>query len=172
MPDVDGVSFTVTRELDAPPEAVWAAWTDPRLVRSWWGPRGFTCPRAELDVRVRGTSLVTMQAPPEYGGFRMHNRWTYTVVESPTRLEFTSTFADENGTVIAPAEAGIPPGVPDEVPHVVALEPLPGGGTRLTVVERGYASEEAAALSRSGQEECLDKMAALLAEGTDLPAAR
>ncbi len=84
-------------------------------------------------------------------------------VEPPHRLEFVSTFADADGAVISPAEAGIPPGVADEVPHVVVLEPLPGGRTCVTVTERGYTSAEAAHLSRLGQEQCLDKMHALLA---------
>lgn len=158
-------SFTVTRDIDAPPVAVWAAWEDPALVRRWWGPQGFTCPRADVDLRVGGSSLVTMQAPPEYGGFRIHTRWTYTAVVAPSRLEFTSTFADDDGAPVPPSAAGVPPGVPDEVPHVVELEPLPGGRTRLSVTEHGYATAEAAALSRSGQEQCLDRMAELLRSG-------
>ena len=37
----------VSREFDAPIERVWAAWTTPADLREWWGPEGFTCPRAE-----------------------------------------------------------------------------------------------------------------------------
>jgi uncharacterized protein YndB with AHSA1/START domain len=151
----------VVRELDAPPEAVWRAWSDPELVRQWWGPAGFTCPRADLDFRVGGSTLVAMQAPAEYGGFTMHNRWTYTVLSEPTRIEFVSTFADAEGNVIDPAAVGIPPGVPAEVPHVVDLEPLPDGRTRLTVTEYGYTTEDARAQSQQGQEQVLDKLQAL-----------
>ena len=61
------------------------------------------------------------------------------------------------------AAAGIPPGVPAEVPHVVELEPLPGGRTRVTVTETGYTSEEARRQSQAGQEQCMDKMRALFA---------
>ena len=42
---------------------------DPPVV----GPSGFSCPRADVDFRG-GTTLVTMLAPPEYGGFATHNR--------------------------------------------------------------------------------------------------
>src|SRR3712207_1409533 len=59
----------VMREIDAPPEDAWRAWTDPDRIRQWWGPTGFTCARADVDFRMGGTTLVTMQAPPEYGGF-------------------------------------------------------------------------------------------------------
>ncbi len=155
----------VVRELDIPPAAAWRAWSDPELVKQWWGPTGFTCPRADVDLRVGGSTLVTMQAPAEYGGFAMHNRWTYTAVDEPRRIEFVNTFADADGNPIDPAAAGIPPGVPAEVPHVVELEPLPGGRTRVTVTERGYTDEETRAQSQLGQEQCLDKMQALFTEG-------
>jgi uncharacterized protein YndB with AHSA1/START domain len=151
----------VVRELEAPPEDAWRAWLDPEQIRQWWGPVGFTCPRADVDFRVGGSTLVTMQAPPEYGGFSMHNRWAYTAITEPSRIEFVSTFADADGNPIDPAAAGIPPGVPAEVPHVVDLEPLPGGRTRVTVRESGYTEEGARAQSQLGQEQCLDKMRAL-----------
>jgi uncharacterized protein YndB with AHSA1/START domain len=53
----------VAREFDAPIERVWAAWTQPDDLKAWWGPAGFTCPRAEADVRVGGRIFVTMRAP-------------------------------------------------------------------------------------------------------------
>jgi uncharacterized protein YndB with AHSA1/START domain len=33
--------IAITRIYDAPPTAVWEAWTDPARVAQWWGPRGF-----------------------------------------------------------------------------------------------------------------------------------
>jgi uncharacterized protein YndB with AHSA1/START domain len=153
----------VVRELDAGPEEAWRAWSDPEQVRRWWGPQGFTCPRAEMDFRVGGTTLVAMQAPPEYGGGLFHNRWTYTALAEPSRIEFVSTFADGDGHRVEPAELGIPAGVPSEVAHVVDLEPLPGGRTRVRVVEHGYTDEDARRQSEQGQEQCLDKMQALFA---------
>ncbi|MGE0764564.1 MAG: SRPBCC domain-containing protein, partial [Bdellovibrionales bacterium] len=32
----------ITRVYDAPLKTVWQAWTDPKQVAKWWGPRGFT----------------------------------------------------------------------------------------------------------------------------------
>jgi uncharacterized protein YndB with AHSA1/START domain len=153
----------VTRELDAPPQKAWQAWSDPDQIRNWWGPTGFTCPSADVDFRVGGTTLVAMQAPPEYGGFTMHNRWTYTAIEEPSRIEFVSTFADADGNVIDRASVGIPAGVPNEVPHVVEFEALPGDRTRVTVTEYGYTSEDARRQSEAGQEQVMDKMVALFA---------
>ncbi len=132
---------------------------DPAVV----GPRRLHLSRADVDFRVGGTTVVTIQAPPEYGGLLMHNRWTYTALSEPTRIEFVSEFADADGQAIEPAAAGIPPGVPAQVPHVVDLELLPDGRTRVTVTETGYTSEEARLQSQTGQEQVMDKLRALFA---------
>ena len=42
----------VTRVLDAPVERAWQPWTDPELVKRWWGPNGFSAPVAKIDFRV------------------------------------------------------------------------------------------------------------------------
>jgi uncharacterized protein YndB with AHSA1/START domain len=49
-------SLTLKRHLNARPEKVYAAWTDPEKVAHWWGPAGTAADsvRAEMDVRVGG----------------------------------------------------------------------------------------------------------------------
>jgi uncharacterized protein YndB with AHSA1/START domain len=32
----------LTRVFDAPRRMVWEAWTDPKQVALWWGPKGFS----------------------------------------------------------------------------------------------------------------------------------
>lgn len=152
----------VVRTISASAEQVWQAWTEGDLVRRWWGPIGFTCPRADMDVRIGGTSHVTMQAPPEYGGMAFHNGWTYTGLQHPTRLEFTSTFTDEDGAVLDPADAGVPGPVPREVPHVVRIRDLGDGCAEVEVLESGYTDDQVRAMSQAGQEQCIDKMALVL----------
>src|SRR5918993_5379178 len=102
----------VVREIDASPDAVWRAWRDPESIRQWWGPAGFTCPRADVDFRVGGRTVVAMQAPPEYGGFVMHNRWTYTALDEPSRIEFVSEFATPTGNPSNPLRPGSRPAYP------------------------------------------------------------
>jgi len=52
---------TFTRLFDAPRDLVWRAWTDPAMLMQWWGPQGFTCPAAELDLRVGGAYRFVMK---------------------------------------------------------------------------------------------------------------
>ena len=158
----------VEREFDAPIERVWAAWTTEDDLRAWWGPTGFTCPRAEADIRPGGRIFVTMRAPAEWGGLDYHNTWDLTEVEPPRRLAYVTRFADAVGTPISPAEAGIPAdGVPAQGEHEVLLTAIDGGRTRLQMVEHGYTTEDARDMSRGGLEQCLDKMAQLVEATTE-----
>jgi uncharacterized protein YndB with AHSA1/START domain len=152
-------NVVVTRVIDAPVESVWRAWTDSELVRRWWGPTGFTCPVARMDVSQGGTSLVCMHSPD---GHDLYNTWTDQRITPLRRLEFTQRFADADGNALDPAAIGLPPGIPAEVPHVVTFAPAGDGKTELTVTEYGYASPETVELSKAGMEQCVDKMAAAL----------
>ena len=55
--------MVVTRVFDAPRELVWKAWTDPKYVMQWWGPKGFTAPVCQMDFRVGGRIFATLGYP-------------------------------------------------------------------------------------------------------------
>jgi len=150
--------LVVTRVFDAPVEQVWKAWSDPEHVMRWWGPAGFTSPSAEMDFREGGTSLVCMRAPQEFGGQDMYNTWTYRKIVPMQQIEFIQNFADKDGTKLDPAQMGIPPGVPQEVRHVITFKAVGDNRTEMTVTEYGYTSDQAHDLSKAGMEQCLDKM--------------
>ena len=157
-----GYVVEATRELDAPPAVAWRSWTDPAILRRWWGPTGFTCPTADMDVRVGGTSLVSMSAP-DWGFPEMFSTWEYSLVQEPDRLEFVFRFADADGTPLD--ETGRPPGVPAEVAHTITFDALPGNRTLMRVHEAGYTSAEPLEMSRQGLEQSLDKLTPLFVDG-------
>jgi uncharacterized protein YndB with AHSA1/START domain len=144
------------RVLDAPPEDVWRAWSEPAEVARWWGPSGFTAPVADMDFREGGSSLLCMRAPAEFGGTDYWNTWTYRSITPYERIEFDMAFTRADRSPATP-----PPGVPDRVPHVVTLVPLGDGRTEVTVTEHGYGTDEARDMSLAGLEQCLDKMVAM-----------
>lgn len=152
----------LTRDFDAPLERVWNAWREPEMVKRWWGPTGFTAPVANMDFREGGRSLVCMRAPQAFGGQDFYNTWTYTKIEPLQRIEYLLRFADASGAPQSPAALGLPPGIPQEVPHEITFEPLGAGKTRVRVTERGYASEQTRDISTAGMNQCLEKMAAAL----------
>ncbi|MGY1803586.1 SRPBCC domain-containing protein [Blastococcus sp. SYSU D00922] len=156
MTDTATRDVVARRILDAPPEQVWRAWSEPAEVARWWGPSGFTTPVADLDFREGGSSLLCMRAPAEFGGGEYWNTWTYRSIRPPSRIEYDLAFVQADRSPATP-----PPGVPALVPHVVTLVPVPGRRTEVTVTEHGYRTDEARDLSVAGLEQCLDKMAAM-----------
>ena len=68
-------TVVITRVFDAPRALVWKAWTDPKMMAQWFGPRGFTASVPELDVCVGGALRIVMHGPdgndyPMQGVFR------------------------------------------------------------------------------------------------------
>src|SRR5260370_38402582 len=67
--------LVIERIFDAPRNLVFKAWTDPKQVAQWWGPKGFTNPACEMDVRPGGAMRICMLSPdgrehPVRGVFR------------------------------------------------------------------------------------------------------
>lgn len=75
----------ITRVYDAPVSAVWDAWTDPKQVGQWWGPRGFTITTKSKDLRVGGHWEYTMHGPD---GTDWPNYTTYHEVEKHAKLVY------------------------------------------------------------------------------------
>ncbi len=81
--------LVLTRLIDAPRDKVYRAWTEPELLTRWFAPKPWTTPRAELDVRPGGSSLVTMRSPE---GKDYHNPGVYLEVVKNERLVFTDAY--------------------------------------------------------------------------------
>lgn len=75
----------LTRVYDAPVKLVWDAWTDPKQVAQWWGPRGFTITTHSKDLRVGGHWSYTMHGPD---GTDWENKTIYYEVEKYSRLVY------------------------------------------------------------------------------------
>jgi uncharacterized protein YndB with AHSA1/START domain len=88
---------TITRVFDAPRSMVYKAWTDPAQMAQWFGPREFTTPVCELDVRPGGAWKIVMRGRDgaEYPGGGIYRE----VVERE-RLAFTNNAVDKAGNVL------------------------------------------------------------------------
>ena len=86
--------LTLTRVLNAPRALVFKAWTDPKMLAAWWGPKGFTNPRCEADARPGGAIHIDMRAP-DGTVYPMEAR--YEEIIAPERLVFKSGALDKNG---------------------------------------------------------------------------
>jgi uncharacterized protein YndB with AHSA1/START domain len=147
----------VTRTFNAPVEMVWTLWTDPELVKRWWGPKQFTSPVAKIDFRVGGKSLVSMLAPKEMGGQEFYSVWEYNDIIPLKSIEFIQSLSDHTGSKIDPTAVGMPADFPRDVRTVVVFKELGENKTEMTVTE--YAEFGSISnFAQIGLEQSMDKM--------------
>jgi uncharacterized protein YndB with AHSA1/START domain len=119
-------AVVIERTFDAPVGLIWQMWTDPEHFAAWYGPEGATIPVAKMDVRVGGVRLVSMEVQTPKGAMQMWFTGEYREVVDNQRLVYTESMSDEHGTVLAPADIGMPDGHPTTTEVRVDLEPVDG----------------------------------------------
>ncbi len=127
----------VTREFDASRELVFKAFTDPKLIPQWWGPRNLSTEVDEMDARPGGRwRFINRDA--EGNEYAFHG--VYHEILAPKRVIDTFEFE------------GLP-----EKGHVVLetmkLEALPGGRTRLTAQSVFQSVADRDGMLQSGMED-------------------
>ena len=151
--------MVVTRTFDAPRELVWKAWTDPKYVMQWWGPKGFTSPFCQMDFRVGGKLLCCMKAPD---GQEFWNAVEYHEIVLHEKIVSSMYFSDSKGNKVEPETYGIEHEAIDGAYDVTLFEDLGHGQTKLTLI----GNEPMESAINSGQVEgwiqILDKVAAVL----------
>ena len=152
--------MVVTRVFDAPRELVWKAWTDPRYVMQWWGPKEFTAPVCKMDLRVGGRSLLCMKAPD---GQEFWNAVEYLEIVPPEKIVSLMYFSDAEGNKIEPAHLGIDHEAIDGAYDVTLFEDLGDGRTKLTFIGNEPMESARNSGQLEGWNQILDKVAAVVA---------
>jgi uncharacterized protein YndB with AHSA1/START domain len=145
----------ITRILDAPRESVWKAWTDPDLMKRWWGPKGFTSPYCKIDLRIGGKFLYCMRSPED------KDYWStgiYREIIAQERIVFSNSFADEKGNVVPATQYGMSSDFPLEMLVTVTFEEIEGK-TKLTLSHVGIPSGADRDGANVGWNQSLDKLA-------------
>jgi uncharacterized protein YndB with AHSA1/START domain len=88
--------FVISRELDAPRDLVWKAFTETERLKHWWGPKGFKVMSAKLDLRPGGLFHYGLQSPD---GHAMWGKFIYREIVAPERLVSVVSFSDEQAGV-------------------------------------------------------------------------
>jgi uncharacterized protein YndB with AHSA1/START domain len=155
-----GQGFVITRVFDAPRELVFKAWTEPERLKRWWGPKGFTTPFCEIDLRPGGVFLYCMRSPE---GHDHWGRGVYREIEAPERIVLTSSFADAQGNVVPATHYGMGPEWPLETLLTVAFEEE-AGKTRVTLRYDGVPPGADRDGSQQGWSESLERLGEYLAK--------
>jgi uncharacterized protein YndB with AHSA1/START domain len=137
-------SLTIKRRLKASVERVYAAWTDPAMMASWFGPNDTKVASAETDVRVGGRFRVIMHA---LDGEVHDVSGIYRTVEPNRKLVFSWAW------ITTPERESL---------VTVTMKP-DGEGTLLTLLHEQFADEAARDGHRVGWGEALDRLEAALA---------
>ncbi|HZO93273.1 MAG TPA: SRPBCC family protein [Candidatus Baltobacteraceae bacterium] len=103
--------LVVTRTFNAPPSAVFRAWSEPELFRRWWVPKsvsGVSLVSCEMDVRTGGKYRLefsaggsdTMAFYGKYLDVVPNERIVWTNDEGEEGAVTTVTFEDLDGTTL------------------------------------------------------------------------
>src|SRR5262245_5691804 len=127
--------------VDSPRERIFRSLTESAALAKWWGPRGFTMPEIDVDLRVGGGYRFTMQPP---SGDRFHLVGEFLEIEPPRRLVYTFRYEE--------------PG-PDDRQTVVALSLQEAGhATEVSLSQGEFATQARLELHRSGWTDSFEKL--------------
>jgi uncharacterized protein YndB with AHSA1/START domain len=142
MPAVaDELTVHLERVLPAPRNVVFGMHAEPDRLARWWGPKGFTAPSVELDLRVGGRYRIAMQ-PPD--GDLFHLSGEFRRVDPPAGLSYTFRWEEPD---------------PDDRETVVTLSLGDRGDSTQLVVDQGpFVTEARRALHEQGWAETLDRL--------------
>ena len=138
-----------SRLVRADRQAVFDAWTRPEQIKRWWGPPPYTCPVAEIDLRVGGSFRLANLGPE---GEMIWISGKFNRVEVPSALSYSWQLSTQ-------------PPEPSLV-HVEFVEHPEG--TEVRVHHERFANVEQRDLHADGWAGCLGKLAEMI-EGEASP---
>jgi uncharacterized protein YndB with AHSA1/START domain len=139
-------TLRLERLIAASPEALFALWTEPAQLVQWWTPEGYRASVHALDVTPGGRWRTALHGPD---GKKLAMSGLYRVVEPPRHLAFTWAWEDQSGAR----------GHETEV--VVNFDAV-SGGTRLTLVQRRFESQQTRDRNNNGWSACFDRLAEIV----------
>lgn len=144
--------LVLTRVIDVPRAKLYRAWTEPEQLKKWFAPSPWSTPKAEIDVRPGGSSMIVMRSPD---GQEFPNYGLYLEVVKNEKLVFTDAFVNA--------------WQPSEKAFMVATLTFEdhNGGTRYTARVQHWSAADREAHEKMGFHEgwglCTDQLAALAA---------
>ena len=113
--------LVLSKDLAATPAQIWAAWSSPELLATWWAPVPFKTEVQKMELVTGGAFDTAMSGP---NGEHFAGRGLFLEVVPQQRIVFTDTL-----------EEGYRPGKEPFMTAIITLEPLETG-TRYTALVR------------------------------------
>ena len=154
--------LVIKKEFNAPREEVWRAWTDPEIMKRWWGPKSFTTLISTIDLRVGGKYVYCMRGAGPDGVVKDYwGTGIYKEIVPLEKIVCTDSFADEKGNVVPATHYGMEGDWPLELQITVTFEEQEGK-TRLTLRHAGIPAGRMSEMTEAGWNESFDKLAEVL----------
>ena len=80
------LTLVVRRTIQATPERVFQAWTNPEQMQKWWGTQEIACTGTEIDLRVGGAYRIGNKLP---NGQLLWITGEFEKIEPPGELVFS-----------------------------------------------------------------------------------
>jgi uncharacterized protein YndB with AHSA1/START domain len=134
-------TLRLVRTVNATPEQVFAAWTDPKQLAEWSCPEGTSLAKVEVDLKVGGAFLLDMRGAE---GEKHTAYGSYREITPPSRLVYTWDWKQEDHKV---GESVI-------TVELTAVDE----GTQVTMIHELLPSIEMRDAHEHGWTSCLDKL--------------
>ena len=132
------IKVVINKQINGSVEKVYQAWTDPQLLKQWFGPDpSMTVPDAQVDLNVGGDYLIHMRAPESESDHIVSG--TYEEIVPDRKLVFNWKWQD---------------GV-ERTQVTVDFHAQGENKTLLTLTHRGFSQQEYADKHNQGWTGCL-----------------
>ncbi len=132
------IKLAINKKINAPVEKVYEAWTNPEMIKQWFGPGGMAIPNAAADVQVGGEYLIHMHDSDSGSDHIVSG--TYEEIIPNRKLVFNWKWKD---------------GV-DRTQVTVNFAAAEDNQTLLTLTHRGFSEEEFRDKHNQGWGACLE----------------
>lgn len=139
--DPEALTLTLIADFDAPVEAVWDLWADPRKLERWWGPPGYPATFVEHDL-TPGVLITYYMTGPD--GNRYWGWWRIESVDPPREIKLQDGFGDADGRPLT-----------DKVGHLTVRLFEHEGRTRMELRDQFLSLEQMEEVLEMGMEEGL-----------------
>ena len=151
---MDKKDLIIKRTFNAPVKKVWEAWTEPELIKCWWGPENFSAPIIKMDFKVGGKYLFCMRSPE---GVDYWNTGEIREIDPQKRIVYTDSFSDSEGNIIPALNYGMKGDWLDRLLVTLYFEEAAPDKTTLTLSTSGMPDEDRASAVQ-GWNGMLDKL--------------
>lgn len=139
-------TLQLKRTFSASRERVFKAWTDPEMLKEWFGPEGVKTVSAEVELKIGGKYRFEMKLPD---GKMVYHQGAFREIKFPERLVYTWILEGQN----------CKGGEDEDCETLVTIDFKDlGGSTELTLTHEFFPSEKSREGHEFGWTGCFNKL--------------